>query len=131
MRSFIITLGIILSSLFIQAQSKISCANIHTGKFYIKSDGTTTRITRTKDKQVEEQGDIKITLAVEWIDDCTYKLKFLKGNKAWEKHDGKGGNNPDLIVKITSVDDEGYEQEAVFVGIESLPPYKNKVYIDK
>ena len=50
-------------------------------------------------------------------------------NKAWEKAHGKN-NNPDLLVKITTVDDEGYEQEAVFVGMENQPPYKNKVYID-
>lgn len=100
----------------------IDCSKFKTGYFQnIDSKDGNTFIKRTKKYQYETDvaTGVKIKLKVVWLNECTYKLTLIKGNAKWKK-EKQIPNNPDLIVKITSVGDDYYTQVAHFVGIEDF-----------
>ncbi len=99
----------------------LDCSKLKTGYFLnIDSSTGNTFIKRTDMYQYETDvnSGVKIKLQIVWLNDCTYKLKFIKGNAKWKKEKHLM-NNPDLIVKITSVGDDYYTQVAHFEGIET------------
>jgi len=128
----LILFGLIcLVSIYSSAQNK-SCSDFKIGIFQNVKDGVAkSTITRKKNYQVEEFGEKKVETRVEWIDECTYRLTFVKGNKAWRE--GRGVNKPipaELIVRIIEVGDDFYVQEAKFVGDNDFK-YKSKIVLIK
>ena len=107
------------------------CTKFKTGYFQnIDSKDGNTFIKRTKKFQYETDivTGAKIKLKVTWLNDCTYKLHYIKGNSIW---DAEGHtNNLDLIVTITSVGDDYYNQVSYFEGIEGSK-YQSRIKIVK
>jgi hypothetical protein len=108
------------------------CQNFRIGKFQnIDKDGPGTLIKRTEKYQFEKNKTkgTKIKLQINWIDECTYRLKLIKGNRQWNKLDHVP-NSPDLIVKITETGSDYYKQVSVFEGLEDLE-YESRLKILK
>jgi hypothetical protein len=102
---------LLLSGLSLSAQN-IDCSGAKTGNFIIKFGDMVTEIVRDEQFQYETIGKVKITTRVEWTSDCTYKLIFVKGNKAYYKEMGKDSPKPDVLVTITAVEGNTYTIEA-------------------
>ncbi len=98
-----------------QAQNP-DCQKYRTGKFQnIESGKAFSTIKRSEKYQVEKIGKLKVRLQVEWINDCSYKLIFIKGNKTFWDNRPKDKGTPDLIVQITQTDELSYSQKSYFV----------------
>jgi hypothetical protein len=62
----------------------------------------------------------KIKLEIIWVDDCTYKRVFIKGNREFWENRSRGELHPVLIVKIVAIDGDQYDFEASFEGVEDF-----------
>lgn len=71
-------------------------------------------IQRNDSIQREQHGEKEIKLKIEWIDECSYRLKFLEGNEAFWNSRPKDIPTPDLIVRILEVNGNSYVQESRF-----------------
>lgn len=106
----------------------INCQSFRVGDFQNIEDGVVKAdIKRTEEFQFEEMGNIKVKLKVEWIDDCTYKLIFVGGNEAYWDLRGRDTPTIDLLVKITSTNEDYYTQESEIIGQEGFV-YKSTIY---
>lgn len=106
--------------------SQPNCKKFKTGKFQnIENGKVSSLIERNETSQIETVGDIKVKLQIVWINACTYRLKFIKGNEAFWKSRPKNAPTPDLIVTITKTNENSYFQEAKSEGSESV--YKSEM----
>ncbi|MBK7442949.1 MAG: hypothetical protein IPL12_20705 [Bacteroidetes bacterium] len=115
-------LGILFSmSLGVFAQAP-DCSEAKVGNFEIKQQGGSTQIKRTEKYQYETAGKIKITTRIEWTSDCSYKLIFVKANKAYYKATGakKGDSSPDVLVDIIKKDGNVYYIQVHVEGMEQM-----------
>ena len=88
-----------------------------TGKFHNMENGVVNCvIERSNSIQREIIGDIEIKLQISWIDDCTYRLKFLSGNDAFWNSRPKDMPTPDLVVHITKITGNQYTQDSKMDG---------------
>jgi len=95
--------------------SQKDCHRFKTGNFQNIENGIIkAKIQRNDSVQIEQYGDKQITLKVMWINDCSYRLKFLEGNEAFWKSRPKDKPTPDLIVSVTNIDGNTYTQKSVF-----------------
>lgn len=109
------------------AYSQSDCAQFKTGQFQNIENGVVkSKIERTDSIQIEQYVDKVIKLRVEWIDDCSYRLVFLEGNEAWWESRGRDRPTPDLIIRITNINENSYLQEAKFVGDDDFK-YKSNI----
>ena len=113
---------VVLIQSFVVGQD-VDCSKYKTGLFQNidSEDGPTTFVKRKRKYQFEinKKSNTRIKLRVYWIDCCTYRLKFIKGNRKWRM--GKHvPNNPDLIVKIIETGEDYYVQIAKFEGMEDF-----------
>lgn len=107
--------------------SQESCGKFKTGNFQNIENGILkAKIQRNDSIQTEQYGEKKITLKIIWIDDCSYRLKFLDGNEAFWKSRPKDKPTPDLIVRITNVNGNKYTQESKF-DIDNDFVYKSEI----
>lgn len=120
---------ILLFTLFFSstyAQGK--CRDFKTGKFQnIENDIVKSEIQRTESFQMEKHGEIEVKLKIEWINECRYRLIFIEGNEAFWKSRPKDMPTPDMIVKMTVIDESSYLQESKFV-IEEDFNYKSIIF---
>ena len=65
-------------------------------------------------------------MKIKWIDECSYRLIFLEGNDAWWESSERDRPTPDLIVKITNINEKSYQQEAKFVDDDEFK-YKSNI----
>lgn len=123
----ILSIALFLCIPFVQFAQESDCSNFKTGEFQIiDQDGPGTLIKRTKKYQYETGSDgLKIKLKIEWPDDCTYTLTFVKGNKVW-KEKNPTTTSKKLVVRITSTSENSYEQASQFEGSD-MEPYFSKV----
>ncbi|MBA9079886.1 MULTISPECIES: hypothetical protein [Rufibacter] len=112
------------------AYSQSDCKNFRIGKFQNVENGVIkSKITRSDSLQIEEYGNVKVTLKIEWIDDCTYRLIFKEGNESFWASRPKDRPTPDLIVRITKTEKDSYLQEAKFVGDNDFQYKSNMVKV--
>ena len=71
-------------------------------------------IQRNDSIQREQYGEKEVKLRIDWIDECSYRLKFLEGNEAFWNSRPKGMSTPDLIVRIIDVNGNKSIQESKF-----------------
>ncbi len=115
------------------SQDSLACTKFKIGKFDTYIDGEfSSKVTRNEKYQKEymPKTGIKIKLKIIWINDCSYKLIFVNGNKKYYQMFGKKNVNPDLIVTIIKVDGNEYYHESRFVGDENFV-YKAKIVKSK
>jgi len=109
------------------AFSQSECQKFRTGKFQNIENGIVkSKIERTDSIQIEQYGENSIKLKIKWIDECSYRLIFLEGNDAWWESRGRDRPTPDLIVRITNINENSYLQEAKFVDNEEFK-YKSNI----
>jgi len=95
--------------------SQEDCSKFKIGNFQNIEDGILkAKIQRNDSIQTEQYGEKVIKLKITWIDDCSYRLKFLEGNEAFWNSRPQNKPTPDLIVRITNVNDNIYTQESKF-----------------
>ena len=113
------------------APAQTDCQKFKTGKFknIEKGKDSGDYIERNDSIQTEKHGEGIIKLKVTWIDDCSYRLTFLEANEAWWNNSLYLLDNPmpDLLVKITFVGKNAYEQESHFEGKEAV--YKSTLLL--
>ena len=120
MKLFLLLIISLLTCLLSSAQ-ELSCVDFKTGTFLnIEEGGSSTQIVRTKKIQIEKEDAIKVKLKVDWINDCSYKLTFVKGNKAWYDKMGDFGQIPEITVRIIATEENSYTQESTSVGNQSF-----------
>lgn len=120
MKALLISFFLLLS-MGLYAQS-VDCSGAKVGNFEIKQQGGSTQIKRTEKYQYETAGKIKITTRIEWTSDCSYKLIFVKANKAYYKATGADKNNPgpDVLVDIVKQDGNVYYIQVHVEGMEQM-----------
>jgi len=127
-------LAAVLVSTKVNSQNILNCQKFRTGTFInIDEKGDNDVIRRTEKFQYEMDAETgsKIKLKITWIDNCTYQLEFVEGNKAWEEQVGPNFDKSlILIVTIEEVGADYYIQTAVFKGVEMVP-YKSKMKLKK
>ena len=102
------------------AFSQSECEVFKTGKFKtIKNGITKSTIERTDSTQTELEDDRELKQKIEWIDGCSYRLIFIEGNDAWWDERGKRPT-PDILVRITDIEESSYVQEAKFDDEDAL-----------
>ncbi|WP_111683071.1 hypothetical protein [Winogradskyella tangerina] len=95
--------------------SQGDCSKFRTGKFQNNDKGILkAQIQRNDSIQTEQYGEKEVTLKITWIDDCSYRLKFLDGNEAFWASRPKDMPTYDLIVKIVKINGNTYTQESKF-----------------
>lgn len=103
------------------AIGQLDCSPYKIGVFQNMENGEAkSKIERGETTQTEFVGDMVITLSIKWLDNCSYRLSFLEANDAYWKENSKDDDTPDLIVEITSGDENSYTQECKFVGIKDF-----------
>jgi hypothetical protein len=109
------------------AYSQDNCQHFKTGQFQnVENDIVKAEIQRNDTIQTEKYGEIEVKLKIEWIDDCSYRLKFIEGNDAFWNSRPKDMPTHDLIVKITQTNENSYLQESKF-DIEENFIYKSTI----
>ena len=108
-----------LSGLNAVKSQSLNCDEFKTGKYFLPDEEGNEylihRKKRTQTEQLEGDGTI-VKFKVQWIDDCTYELRFKKfvknpkGHKDYPK---------DLVVRveILEVYENSYLQKSVMVGV--------------
>ena len=127
MKTLLFVCLLVCASHFASGQEK-ECEKFKVGHFQNIENGVgNTLIERTKDYQIErdEASGMEIKLRVTWLDECTYKLKFIEGNDKWNEK-GQTWNNPDLIVNIVETGPDYYLQVAKFEGVTDFE-YRSKI----
>jgi hypothetical protein len=120
-----LTLTFIVALLTVSCFSQ-DCKKFRVGKFQNMKDGVSqSAIIRNDSIQIERMGDVEVSLKVEWINDCTYKLKFFKGNEAFWKYWPKGKPLLDLTVKIIETNGDSYTQESLSEGEDPKSAYRS------
>ena len=110
MKKIILSLSILIVTM---TYSQEKCKNFKTGKFQNIENGIIKgEIQRNDTIQTEKYKEKEIKLKIEWIDDCSYRLKFLEGNAAFWNSRPRNMSTPDLIVRITQTDGNSYLQES-------------------
>lgn len=105
----------------IYAQGSLDCQNFKTGKFDTYVNGAvSTKVVRNNKYQIEYvlKTGARIKLKITWIDECSYKLEFVKANKKFYEHRGDKKLHPELIVTITEVNGLEYHHESRFTDVE-------------
>lgn len=113
----------------ILSAQELNCKDFHTGKFFIEGEGYSgSYLKRTKKKQIEKVSieGFRIVMKVEWIDDCTYKLIYLRGNKKYRQSEYSSKKEPDLIVRIIETSKNYYVIESRF-SMEQNFRFRTKV----
>ncbi len=91
---------------------KVNCSLWHIGQFEIVDDKRNIHIERTESMQLEtdRNSGLFTKFAINWVDNCTYQLKFLEGEEGvysvWQ--------NNYLQVTITAPTESGYRYSAKF-----------------
>src|SRR5690606_14395336 len=96
-------LAAVLVSTKVNSQNILNCQKFRTGTFInIDEKGDNDVIRRTEKFQYEMDAETgsKIKLKITWIDNCTYQLEFVEGNKAWEEQVGPNFDKS-LILIVT------------------------------
>jgi hypothetical protein len=125
MKKICLLFTVLLISLFSNAQD--DCQRFRVGDFQNVENGVvTSKIHRNDSIQTEKYGKIKIKLKVIWIDECSYHLQFIEGNKAFWESRPKDQPTYDLIVRITAVNGNTYTQESKFEN-DSDVIYKSEI----
>lgn len=91
-----------------QRTPEVDCKQYHTGTYtFSDTAGNTYTVRRTKDRQFEDAPDSDTTsvYAVEWINDCSYRLKLLEGSYADRRFYG----DKVMTVTITSGNKDSYQ----------------------
>lgn len=104
MKAFLLLPLLLALSTSLLAQSP-DCISAQTGTFKLEADGKTVgEIIRTHEYQLERYPEQKVEcrFKIEWIDDCTFKLKKDSCNKAGQAL--MHTQNQDVIIEITSVE---------------------------
>lgn len=66
------------ANLFISNKGLEHCALFHEGKFkYNLPDGTEVELIRSKNKQLEINGQDTVVMSIEWLTECEYKMKLI------------------------------------------------------
>ncbi len=110
----------------------MNCGKFKTGYFQnIDSKDGNTFIKRTKKYQIEtdKSSGVEVKLKIIWINDCSYRLSFIKGNSKWDNEEHVP-NNPDLIVEIIETGEDYYIQVAKFQGMNDFK-YRSKIKLIK
>ena len=109
----------------------LDCQKFRTGNFLNVDDKNgNTIIKRTEKYQFETKSSgIRIKLKITWIDDCTYRLSFIRGRAPWKKKHRRAGN-PAVIVKIVETGEDYYIQVSKFEGVDDFE-YRSKIEILK
>jgi hypothetical protein len=119
--SFTLFIALLTVSCFSQ-----DCKKFRVGKFQNIKDGISySAIVRKDSIQIEKMGDVEVSLKIEWINDCTYKLKFFKGNEAFWKVWPKGKPLLDVTVKIIETTADSYTQESLSEGEDPKSAYRS------
>lgn len=101
--------------LFGISHAQENCQNFRTGNFQNMENGILkATIQRNDSIQREQYGEKEVKLRIDWIDECSYRLKFLEGNEAFWNSRPKGMSTPDLIVRIIDVNGNKSIQESKF-----------------
>lgn len=107
--------------------SQENCGKFKTGDFQNIENGILkAKIQRNDSIQTEQYGEKKIKLKINWIDECSYRLKFLEGNEAFWNSRPKDKPTPNLIVRIINVAGNKYTQESKF-EIDNDFIYKSEI----
>jgi hypothetical protein len=123
---FILFLGLLWQ---LSSGQDLPCDTFKTGYFQnIDSVLGSTFIKRTANYQYEmhKSTGAKIKLAITWMDDCTYRLKFVSGNSKWKKMQKGVTEHKDLIVMIVETGEDYYIQTAKFEGMDDFI-YRSKI----
>ncbi|WP_298518822.1 hypothetical protein [uncultured Kordia sp.] len=113
---------LLVACTFSYAQNK--CEEFKTGEFINTENGIVkATIQRNDSIQTEQFSGKEIKLRITWIDDCSYRLKFLEGNEAFLKSRPKDTPMYDLMVKIISVNGDSYVQESRFIDYDGDTVY--------
>jgi hypothetical protein len=116
--------GILLIS--ITTYSQTDCKKFKIGKFQNIENGIVKSVIERNDSiQHESNGNKELKLKIDWIDDCTYKLKLIWGNDAFWNGRPKNMSTPDVVVHITSINGNNYLQEAKSPGDDFI--YKSSL----
>lgn len=128
---YIKTISLLLVLLFVlpmssSAQQKVlDCKKLKTGKFIDKSNPQQTiKVTRKRYVQIEEFGDGKVWLKLEWVDDCNYTLMYKKSTiPVPEEYKTKK-----LHVEIIEVTEGYYQCRSRFAGDYNWTPVQTLFY---
>ena len=104
------------------------CVSVQTGTFKLESDGKVVgEIIRTHEYQLERYPEQKVEcrFKVEWINDCTFRLKHDSCNKAGQNV--MAGSSEDVIIEITKV-----EGDVVYVtGYMEAPDSPRMAFVQR
>ncbi len=126
---FVLLLVLLFAGSFAFAQEETpDCEKYKTGTF-ISPFGTV--IKRDAEFQIEtnKTSGVKIKLKVIWIDECTYRLKFVEGNKALTDRIGPGPHS-DLICEIVETGEDYYYHITSDEGNDEAAPKSKLIKID-
>ncbi len=115
----------------IHAQDGLDCQKFKTGKFITYDNGKIlTKVVRNDNFQIEyipETGE-EITLKITWINNCSYKLAFVKANDIFYKRNRNSKKPQELIVTILEINGSTYHHESRFTD---LPDFVYKAQVMK
>jgi hypothetical protein len=101
------------------------CSRFRTGIFIINGEGQQgiTRVKRSNDFQIEQDYNTnsRTKFKVEWLDSCTYKLKFISSNHDFAKP------YRDVTVHIVATKEDSYFIEATVEGNNSFV-YRSEMF---
>ena len=110
-----------------QSYTQMKCEHFKTGKFQNIEEGILkASIERNDSIQIEKHGNKIIKLKIDWLDACTYRLKFIEGNQAFWNDRPENMPTEDLIVRITEIHGNSYTQESKFENDEEFV-YKSAI----
>ncbi|MBC7524695.1 MAG: hypothetical protein H7239_09680 [Flavobacterium sp.] len=108
MKKILIALFLLLSLNFYSQE--LTCEDFKIGTFLIKIDTEKEpyRITRYENYQVEfvkknDNENIEFTNSVEWIDDCTYRLKYDEKKMSLNAFQKSINENNGVLVKMRKI----------------------------
>ncbi|MDC8003859.1 hypothetical protein POV27_07335 [Aureisphaera galaxeae] len=98
-----------------------SCENFKNGVFRAvdgEIDDETYRIIRNDSVQIErdEKYGIEIIQSIEWITECSFRLKFLSANKVYQEKYSTPNDTIPLIIEIKIAGANFYSYEARYEG---------------
>ena len=125
MKKILIVLFLFLSLNFYS--QNLTCADFKIGTFIIKMDTEKEpyRITRHQNSQIEfvkksENENVEFTNTLEWIDDCTYRLKYDENKMSLNTFQKSINEANGVLVKMTKI-------KGKYLYFDSFVPVEGKI----
>lgn len=134
---------ILMSPLFTSCAQEMTCADFKNGEFYVPADEETPfnyKIIRNGNKQIEilldpenkisDDFNKKAFEIIEWIDDCTYRLKYDESKMNLTKNQQFINDNNGILTEVIKIEEKCFYYKSTLIVNGEIERIDGKICVE-